>query len=292
VLAEAGLLDGGPATSHWGDLARLEREYPRVDWRRGVRWIDRGNLVTSAGITSGIDATLRLLVRLEGEDLARRVASELRYPNFHYALRPDAEQYVPRLSDAVLFLNAAFMPMRQELGLALYEGVGELDVSAVYDAHAAAGVANVRALTVDEGVIQTAHGLWLEPTHVASDAVEIEPLDRLIVPGREARTRAAAVVARLHEVEAPAPEYLHDEEAKRFTLEPVLEDLARSANLPTATFARRRLEYRSSSLRLEGATLPIAALLSPLLLGVAGALLVGALAKRRGRRRARLLLTV
>ena len=70
VLAEAGLLDGHTATSHWGDLARLEKEYPAVEWQRGVRWVDHGNILTSAGITSGIDATLRLLIRTEGESVA------------------------------------------------------------------------------------------------------------------------------------------------------------------------------------------------------------------------------
>lgn len=38
ALAEAGLLDGLTATAHWGDLARLEKRYPRVKWVRGVHW--------------------------------------------------------------------------------------------------------------------------------------------------------------------------------------------------------------------------------------------------------------
>ncbi len=88
VLAEAGLLDGRTATTHWGDIARLERDYPRVTWVREARWIDHGAVITSAGITSGIDATLRLLFRTEGEDVARRVSNELRYPNFRFAVNP------------------------------------------------------------------------------------------------------------------------------------------------------------------------------------------------------------
>ncbi|HEY1175266.1 MAG TPA: DJ-1/PfpI family protein, partial [Phytomonospora sp.] len=86
VLAEAGLLDGLTATAHWGDLAAMERDYPRVGWVRGVRWVDHGKIVTSAGITSGIDASLRVLGRMAGDTLARRVARELRYPNYRFAV--------------------------------------------------------------------------------------------------------------------------------------------------------------------------------------------------------------
>jgi transcriptional regulator GlxA family with amidase domain len=279
VLAEAGLLDGRTATSHWGDLARLEKEYPGVEWQRGVRWIDHGSVVTSAGITSGIDATLRLLIRTDGEAVARRVADELHYPNFHFALHPQAEQYTPRLSDAVLFLNAAFQPVRPQIGIALYDGVGEFDVSTVYDAHAAAGVAEVHAIAAAPGLVQTKHGLWLEPALISSrDANEFATLDRVIVPGREARKEGGAIARAIAAAGAPAPEYLQVEDRERFSLESALEDLARTSDLATATFAQRRLEYRSANLRPSGASVPITPLLSALVIGTVGVLLlVGAL---------------
>jgi putative intracellular protease/amidase len=257
VLAEAGLLDGKAATSHWGDLARLEREYPRVDWRRGTRWIDDGDVVTSAGITAGIDATLRLILRLDGEDVARRVADELSYPNFHFALQPRAEQYEPRLSDGVLFLNAAFRAPQQQFGVALYDGVGELDVSSVYDAHAAAGVSRVRAIGETSGLVRTAHGIWLEPALVPQrDAAELSTLDRVGLPGARAASAGTLVARSIRVAGGPEPELLHAQKPHRFGLEPVLEDLARTTDLATATFAQRRLEYRSSSMRLSGPALP------------------------------------
>jgi putative intracellular protease/amidase len=63
VLAEARLLDGRPATAHWGDLDWLARAYPKVQWQRGVRYVDEGALLTTAGLTAGVDATLHLLAR-------------------------------------------------------------------------------------------------------------------------------------------------------------------------------------------------------------------------------------
>jgi transcriptional regulator GlxA family with amidase domain len=262
VLAEAGLLDGRTATSHWGDLARLERDYPRVRWQRGVRWVDQGKILTSAGITSGIDATLRLLARTEGEGLARRIAEELRYPHFRFALDPRAEQYSPRLSDAVLFLNAAFRPSRQKIGVALYDGMGELDVSAIYDAHAAAGVAEVKAIAAETRLVRSAHGLWLEPELALDrDAADIRRLDRALLPGALARAKASTLALRLASAGAPAPEFVQAD-ATRFSLEPVLEDLAATTDLATAVFAVRRLEYRSTGLRLSGTSLPLGALVA------------------------------
>jgi hypothetical protein len=78
----------------------------------------------------------------------------------------------------------------------------------------------------------------------------------------------------------PAPEYLQADDAERFSLEPVLEDLAQSADLSSAIFAQRRLEYRSTTLRLAGSTLPSLALLAPLLCAaVSLALLVASRAR-------------
>ena len=132
VLAEAGLLDGRTATAHWGDLARLAERYPRVRWVRGVRWVDHGALVTSAGLTSGVDASLRVLRRLAGDSVARRVAAELRYPAYHFATEPAMEPYEVRPADAVLLANAAYRVARPRIGLALYDGIGEVELSALY----------------------------------------------------------------------------------------------------------------------------------------------------------------
>ena len=77
VLAAAALLDGKDATAHWGSIGRLERAYPAVNWKRGERYIDGGTLVTTAGLTSGIDATLHFLETRNGRRIAERVAHEL-----------------------------------------------------------------------------------------------------------------------------------------------------------------------------------------------------------------------
>jgi transcriptional regulator GlxA family with amidase domain len=74
VLAATGLLDGREATSHWARMSELEREYPDVHWVRGTRYVDEGDVLTTGGLLSSIDGTLRVIERLVDSDTARRTA--------------------------------------------------------------------------------------------------------------------------------------------------------------------------------------------------------------------------
>lgn len=80
LLAEAGLLDGLAATTHWEDADDLAVRYPGVTVIRDTQgWIDHGHIVTAAGISAGIDMTLHLVDRLLGRTLAERTARQMEY---------------------------------------------------------------------------------------------------------------------------------------------------------------------------------------------------------------------
>lgn len=80
VLAAAGVLADGPATTHWEDIADLRAQFPALAVQENVRWVDRGALVTSAGISAGIDMSLHLVSRLAGPALAERTAGQMDTP--------------------------------------------------------------------------------------------------------------------------------------------------------------------------------------------------------------------
>ncbi|MCA3086804.1 MAG: DJ-1/PfpI family protein, partial [Rhodocyclaceae bacterium] len=63
MLAEAGLLSGCSATTHWEDAEDLARRYPEVNVINERRWVDQGSVVTSGGISAGIDMSLHLVER-------------------------------------------------------------------------------------------------------------------------------------------------------------------------------------------------------------------------------------
>lgn len=79
LLAQAGLLDGQPATTHWADMEELRTGYPLVRVESGRRWVDNGAIVTSGGISAGIDMSLHLVERLAGRELAVRTAHQMEY---------------------------------------------------------------------------------------------------------------------------------------------------------------------------------------------------------------------
>ena len=74
VLAEAGLLDGKRATTHWARLDHLARRHPRVRVERDPIFVRDGSVYTSAGVTAGIDLTLALVEGDCGAEIARTVA--------------------------------------------------------------------------------------------------------------------------------------------------------------------------------------------------------------------------
>ncbi len=79
LLAQAGVLDGLAATTHWEDLDELRALRPAVRVQSGVRWVDEGPVITSAGISAGIDMSLHLVERLHSRDLALHTARQMDY---------------------------------------------------------------------------------------------------------------------------------------------------------------------------------------------------------------------
>lgn len=82
ILAEADILDGKTATTFHNALNNLERSYPQVDVRKNVRFVDNGNVITTAGISAGIDGALHLVAKLQGLNAARRTAYYMEYDNW------------------------------------------------------------------------------------------------------------------------------------------------------------------------------------------------------------------
>jgi transcriptional regulator GlxA family with amidase domain len=79
VFAAAGLLAGRPATTHWGafdELAEIDRS---VMADTEARFVDDGDVVTSAGVSAGIDMSLHLVARLEDVEMARQVRRAIQY---------------------------------------------------------------------------------------------------------------------------------------------------------------------------------------------------------------------
>jgi transcriptional regulator GlxA family with amidase domain len=79
VYAAAGLLAGRPATTHWSDLEELAALDPTIQLRPDDRFVDDGDVITSAGVSAGIDMALHLVARLAGVERARQIRRGIQY---------------------------------------------------------------------------------------------------------------------------------------------------------------------------------------------------------------------
>src|SRR6185503_96911 len=108
VLAEAGLLAGRRATTHWMYVDRLRARHPDVDLDPSVLYVVDGRVLTSAGTAAGIDLCLHIVAEDHGADVALTVARRLVMPPFRaggqaqYVDNPIAADHVGEPLSAVL----------------------------------------------------------------------------------------------------------------------------------------------------------------------------------------------
>jgi transcriptional regulator GlxA family with amidase domain len=79
LLGHAGLLDGRRATTHWRSLDWMSESFPQVTVERALHVVEDGHVLTSAGISAGIDMALRVVARYHGDAIARATARQMEY---------------------------------------------------------------------------------------------------------------------------------------------------------------------------------------------------------------------
>jgi transcriptional regulator GlxA family with amidase domain len=79
LLGAAGLLDGLRATTHWTTIDGLRTSLPTTDVLGDTRVVDEGEIITSAGVSAGIDMALHVIRRLHGDEVGRRTARNMEY---------------------------------------------------------------------------------------------------------------------------------------------------------------------------------------------------------------------
>src|SRR5712691_237890 len=80
LLGQAGLLDGRRATTHWRSLDRMRQSFPAVTVEDKLHVVEDGHVLTSAGISAGIDMALRVVARYFGDAVGRATARHMEYP--------------------------------------------------------------------------------------------------------------------------------------------------------------------------------------------------------------------
>ncbi|GAA3400616.1 DJ-1/PfpI family protein [Paenibacillus hodogayensis] len=265
-LADTGLLNGKSAATHWGDIDRLMQKYPDIQWVKDRRFVPQGHIVSSAGLTSGIDATLYVISQQLGEAAAKKVANGMNYPSYDYVTNPQMKPFVAGLSDMTYILNNAYQWNKVKAGVLLYNGADELDLSAAFDTYAASGTTTTLTVSSANEPIVTKHGLNLVARYQSNN---VPKLEKMIIVGADAESAAAKDISEWKESGSSTKLlFLHRGAADRFAMDPAFEDLAGQEDVQTAKFAAKRLEYRATGhLKLEGRFFSSEAFGIPVLLG-------------------------
>jgi len=94
ILAKAGLLDGKKATSNKQLFSYLAAQGPAVDWQKSARWVEDGAVITSSGVSAGIDMALALIAKLFGAETAEQIAAGTEYEWHRDATEDPFTQYL------------------------------------------------------------------------------------------------------------------------------------------------------------------------------------------------------
>lgn len=79
LLAKSEVLQAEKVTTHWEDIPDLREMFPKLEVIKGVRWVDEGELITSGGISAGIDMSLHLVGKFYGTALAEKTARQMEF---------------------------------------------------------------------------------------------------------------------------------------------------------------------------------------------------------------------
>ncbi|MFD3163800.1 DJ-1/PfpI family protein [Herpetosiphon sp. NSE202] len=245
VLAESGLLDGLPATAHWADLARLAQRYPQVQWQDNQRYVDTNQqIITTAGLTSGIDATLYFLQKTHGSAVRQNLTQAINYADQRYLASATMQAYRIAPSDSVYLLNAAFYWPKKTMGVWLEQGIDELALAAFFDVYTGSWVYDFRTIAAEPS-IRSAHGVQLIPRYQAEATPTI---DSLLGFGAN---QPAKTWAQQHNIGYERIDLAQN--SNYFGL--ALGRFATDQDQASAQFAAKRMEYRQP-LALQGASWP------------------------------------
>lgn len=79
LLAKAGLLEGLQATTHWASIQTFKKDFPNVEVMENVKFVDEGHIITSAGISAGINMSFHIVKNLLGVEVAEETAKSMEY---------------------------------------------------------------------------------------------------------------------------------------------------------------------------------------------------------------------
>jgi transcriptional regulator GlxA family with amidase domain len=157
VVARTGVFDGRRATGHWATHAQREREFPRTQWMKNVRWVADGKVVSSAGISAAIPTSLALVEAIAGRANADAVAADIGATGWNAS--HNSEQFGINAGMLLTIASNKLFHARDQLALTLETGMDDLTLAFAADAFSRTARSRVLATGSSSEPVRTRHGL-------------------------------------------------------------------------------------------------------------------------------------
>ena len=166
VVAGTGLMDGHRATAHWASEKFRRRNFATVNWVADVRYISDGKIISSAGISAAMPASLALVEAIAGRARAVALAAELGVSDWStvHHTAPFRPRFGVNLR-ALIITNYTnrWLHATEMIGLPIASGVDEIALAVTADAYSRTGRSMVHALAASTAPVRTRHGLVVIP---------------------------------------------------------------------------------------------------------------------------------
>jgi putative intracellular protease/amidase len=166
VVAATGLMDGHRATAHWASEKFRRKKFSGINWIADVRYVADGKIISTAGISAALPASLALVEAIAGRDRALALATELGVSEWSAA--HNTAPFRPRFGVnlraliSVNYTNGWFRSTEM-IGLPLVAGMDEIALAVTADAYSRTGRSMVHALAASTEPVRTRHGLSVVP---------------------------------------------------------------------------------------------------------------------------------
>ena len=267
LLAATGLLDNHQVTTNWFAIDSLKKNYPNTDWIKDVKYLEDGNIITSPGVITGaMNGSLYTLEKLAGKDVAKEVAQKL---NYSFTDSEKFESPSIKLRDGLWLLTAAYEWNKQNIGVFLNDGIGEINLTAVLDTYPRSFTARTISIAPERKIIHSKYGLDLVPQNDFSTTTK---LDRILILDNQSHSNLEnwAKNNTKNNKSKLELEYLSSlsKDSERFVFDNTLRDLAQQENKPLAEIVAKTLEYPVDFVNVEGKIFPFGLLFKPLLIAL------------------------
>lgn len=175
TVAAAGLLAGKQATTHFWSVGNLAKHHPDTRWLLGARFVEDEAIISSAGVTASLDASLAAVGRLSGSKAVARVKEVLGVGSLPVLWRAPEIDYS---QVGVLLLNGAFLTSPVPVVVALSDGVDDMHLAALLDTFPRSLVFDLTTVSASQDFLRSRFGLTL-----LARANTLPEVRTLFVPG-------------------------------------------------------------------------------------------------------------